>query len=172
MRVLLIQMPFFTLDTASISLSLIKAALDRADVACDLKYFNLEFGKRLGAGLYGWIAGNSPQYLLFGDLVFVSSLHGVPLPVDRVRALAEPLATPGVPVIPEEILEAFEDIEKAAAEFIEDKLESIDWANYDLVGFNTMFQIAPVLAMARHIKGLPHPPRIIPGRQLLRRRDG
>ena len=46
MRVLLIQMPFFTLDTPSISLSLLKAALDRSGLQCDLKYFNVDFGEQ------------------------------------------------------------------------------------------------------------------------------
>lgn len=163
MRVLLIQMPFFTLDTPSISLSLLKAALDRSGLQCDLKYFNVDFGERLGVDLYSWIAGSSPPYLLFGDLVFAPSLHDTHISIDRLRALIAPLGTPGVPQVPEAIIDRYPDIVEAAHRFLDDKLRETDWSNYQLVGFSTMFQIAPALAMARRVKSLANSPAVILG---------
>ena len=163
MRVLLVQMPFFTLDTASISLSLVKAAVEEAGDHCDLRYLNLEFGRRLGSDLYTWVAGNSPPYLLFGDLLFAQSLHGETVSKEELRALAAPLRTPGVPEITPEIIESFPELCRAATQFIDDQLREVSWTDYDLVGFNTMFQIAPVLAMAKRVKELPGAPRVILG---------
>ena len=56
MRVLLVQMPFFLLDTPSISLALLKASLEDAGLECDVRYLNLEFAKKIGKvmELYGY----------------------------------------------------------------------------------------------------------------------
>lgn len=163
MRVLLVQMPFFTLDTPSISLSLVKASLEREGIDCDLDYFNLDFGDRLGIDLYSWIAGSSPPYLLFGDLLFTPVLREREVPVERLRELIRPLGTPGVPPVPEEMVDAFPDLVEAARRFVQEKLRSVPWSSYDLAGFATMFQIAPALAMSRLVKGLPDAPRVILG---------
>jgi ribosomal peptide maturation radical SAM protein 1 len=163
MRVLLLQLPFFTLDTPSISLSLVKASLDRAGVPCDLRYLNLEFGDWLGTDLYSWVAGSAPPYLLFGDLVFTPALRGYPLPVTRLRELIAPLGTPGVPQVPEAMIEAYPALSEAAERFLREKLAEIPWHRYDLVGMGTMFQIVPALAFARMIKTLERPPRVILG---------
>src|SRR3954454_1428253 len=131
MRALLVQMPFFTVDTPSISLALIKAALERAGHECDIAYFNLDFGDRLGVDLYTWIAGSSPPYLLFGDLIFTPSLHDEPITLKRLRALIAPLETPGVPPVPEQIIEAFPELVATAHDFLHEKLGAIDWSAYD-----------------------------------------
>ena len=102
MRVLLIQMPFHTPDMPSISLALLKAALQRAGYACDLLYFNLEFWRRLGHETYSWIGGYSPPSLLFGDLVFAPSLHGSDISRARLEELAnsvEQALKTGVPLV-------------------------------------------------------------------------
>jgi len=156
-------MPFFTADTASISLSLLKGALHRAGHECDIEYFNLDFAERLGLGLYNWIAGDAPPYLLFGDLVFAPTLHDTVISEDRLRELMAPLGTPGLHDVPENVVAAFPRLVEIAHKFMEERFETTDWSAYDLIGFSTMFQIAPPLAMARRIKRLTHPPKVIIG---------
>ena len=164
-RVLLIQMPFFVLDTPNVSLSNLRGALEANGFACDLKYLNIELGKRLGVGLYTWIAAQAPSMLLFGDLIFAPILHGRRLSLDRLKKLAEPFrAAPGGAESLETIVEAYPDLVATAQAFLTDMLHKIDWSQYPLVGFNTMFQTAPSLAMARMLKSsLANPPKIILG---------
>jgi ribosomal peptide maturation radical SAM protein 1 len=164
-RVLLIQMPFFVFETPSISLSNLRGALEKAGFECDIKYLNIEFGKRLGVGLYTWIATQSPSRMLFGDLVFAPLLHDRDIRPERIRKLSEPLlALPDGAAILETIVENYPQLVAAAEQFLADMLEQIDWPAYSLVGFNTMFQTAPALAMARLLKErIPRPPRIVLG---------
>src|SRR5260370_14821288 len=119
-------MPFFTIDTESIRLSMVKAALTRAGYDCDIEYLNLEFGDRLGVDLYSWIAGDSPPYILFGDLIFPPSLHNSTITVARLRELIAPLATPGVPNEPPEVAAAFPALVKAASELLHHTLTEIE----------------------------------------------
>jgi ribosomal peptide maturation radical SAM protein 1 len=157
-------MPFFPIDIPSISLSLVKAALERAGFECDLEYLNVEFGKRLGVDLYGWIAMSSPSYLLFGDLIFAPALHDSHMNIDRLRELVAPSKTLGVSPVPDEIVEAYPDLVETARHLLYDKLREIDWSKYGLVGFGTIFQIAPALAMARLVKTfVENPPPVILG---------
>ncbi len=163
MRVLLIQMPFFTLDTPSISLALVKASLEDAGFQCDQRYLSLEFGKRLGAEVYSWIAGAAPPYLLFGDLIFTPSLHGSSIDRSRIDGLMATLGQHGDPVVPTPMIELFPELVERADEFLLDSLRGIEWSRYGLVGFGTMFQIAPALAMARLVKSLDAAPPVILG---------
>jgi ribosomal peptide maturation radical SAM protein 1 len=156
-------MPFFTLDSPSIGLSLLKAALVSDGVDCELKYFNLELGKQIGADVYSFIAGSVPVHLLFGDLIFAPSVHGTAIDPERVRSLLPRPGTPGRMELPEELVEVFPDLVRAAAELIDAVIASVDFGRYDLVGLGTMFTIAPALALAKRIKALPNPPPIVIG---------
>ncbi len=157
-------MPFFAVEMPSLSLSLIKAALERAGFGCDVKYVNVEFGKRVGLDLYRWIAHNSPTYLLFGDLVFAPALHDSPISIGRVRALVAPKGTLGVRPFRDDIVDAYPQLVEAARDLLNDTLLDIDWSRYGLVGFATTFQVAPALAMARLLKtSLASPPPVILG---------
>jgi len=163
-RILLIQMPFFLFETPSISLSNLRAALEREGFDCDIKYLNIEFGKRLGVGLYTWVASQSPSRILFGDLIFASMLHDRPITPERLRRMAEPLRKGPDGASLERVADTYSDLVATAKTFLKDMLRTIHWSDYALVGFNTMFQTAPSLAMARMIKAaVSEPPKIILG---------
>ncbi len=163
MRVLLIQMPFFALDTPSISLALVKAALERAGFACDVRYLNIELGKMLGEDTYSWVGGSAPPYLLLGDLVFTPSLRGTRLTRERLRTLATAARGPGELSIPASMIERYPKLAAQAGKLIDRSLREIEWSRYGLVGFGTMFHIAPALAMAKHVKAREMPPPVILG---------
>lgn len=162
-RVLLIQMPFFTLDTPGIALPLLRAVLERNDIKCDLGYFHLDFAHRVGAELYSWIGGGSPALLLLGDLLFAPILHDSDPSPDRLEKLVARLGAPGDLEVPDAVVRLYPQLVTTAREFLQDKLRETDWRRYDLVGFGTMFQTAPSLAMARLVKSLAHSPPVILG---------
>jgi ribosomal peptide maturation radical SAM protein 1 len=162
MRVLLLQMPFFLLDTPSIGLALIKASLEVEGIQCDLRYLNLEFGKKIGNEVYSWISWVGPRKLLIGDLVFAPSLHDDAKDRSRIQDLMAFLSQPDFGV-PTRMIELFPELVDKAEEFLADKLREIEWDRYGLVGFGTMFQIAPALALAKRIKSLDAAPPVILG---------
>jgi ribosomal peptide maturation radical SAM protein 1 len=156
-------MPFFRLVTPSISLSNLRGALEASGFACDLKHLNVEMGKRLGLDLYTWIAELAPVPLLFADLVFAPLVYDRRISSDRLKELAQPFRTARWPNLAE-ALEVYSDLVESARAFVTDMLHEIEWSEYPLVGFNTMFHVAPSLAMARRLKAaLPNPPKVIFG---------
>jgi hypothetical protein len=163
MRVLLVQMPFFTVDSPSIGLSMVSGALADAGHECDIEYFNLELGARLGTDLYTWIARDSPTHLRLGDLIFAPLIRDSDLSLERWRSLISPSGRLGVLSVPEEIIQAFPKLVAASRRFLEDMLQETRWSDYDLVGMSTMFTIAPALALARRIKSLRNAPPVILG---------
>jgi len=162
-RVLLLQLPFFTLDSPSIALSLLKASLKEANIPCDLLYRNLDFGKQLGPELYSFIAGSVPVHSLYGDLLFAEELQQRRVDRDRVQELVHPPGAPGRMELPESLIEVFPELVQQSRAFLDETMEVIDWSAYQLVGLSTMFTIAPSLALAKRISALPDAPRIVLG---------
>src|SRR5512147_259923 len=121
MRVALVQMPFFTLDVPSIALSLLQATLQAAGHACDIKYFNLDFGERIGVDVYSWIAASVPNQLLLGDLVFAPCIHDSGLDPARLRELGTPRGTRAAQALPEALIESFPELVAAAKAFVAEK---------------------------------------------------
>ncbi|HUI87213.1 MAG TPA: RiPP maturation radical SAM C-methyltransferase [Anaerolineales bacterium] len=155
-RVMLINMPFATRWTPSIGLSLLKAALLREGIACDLKYFNLDFAARIGGDLDDEIVHFIFDPLL-GEWLFAGDLFGDRIPsAERYFAeLLDPiLATQTFPPLhishqKEQILH----IRAQVGPFLDDCLESVDWNEYAIVGFTTVFeQNVASLALARRLK--------------------
>src|SRR4051812_32007261 len=78
MRVALVNMPFFTVYHPSIGLGLLKAALARDGVACDVLNLNIECGEWTGLSDYNAISHSisSVYNALIGEWVFSRSLFG------------------------------------------------------------------------------------------------
>jgi ribosomal peptide maturation radical SAM protein 1 len=149
MRVLLVAMPFGKIDRPSIALGLLKAALAREHVDCDVAYLNLAFAAGIGAQSYDRVAG-ARQRTLAGDWVFAGCLYdGAPQRegdyVERVLRAEWRLG--------EEDIEAVLAARAFAPRFLEGVLTDLRWADYALVGFTCSFgQTVPSLALARLLK--------------------
>lgn len=78
-RTLLVNMPFAGRRTPSVGLSLLKAALERDGLPCDIRYFNLTFAELIGSTRYDQIAEVYTSRLL-GEWLFARELHGDRLP--------------------------------------------------------------------------------------------
>ena len=78
-RVMLINMPFATRWGPAIGLSLLKAALLRDGVACDLKYFNQMFATAIGGDFDDQI-GHFIFDPLLGEWLFAEDLFGDRIP--------------------------------------------------------------------------------------------
>ena len=83
---LLISMPFGSLFSPSIGLSLLRAALDRDGLPCEIRYFNQRFAARIGDRIYDRVSTAGSRALL-GDWIFAASLFASPTTVARSSVL-------------------------------------------------------------------------------------
>ena len=74
-RVLLVNMPFGNLRWPHLGLGLLKAALARRNIPCDVAYFNFDFAELLGLEHYHWLADHF-AFVLGGERLFARHYFG------------------------------------------------------------------------------------------------
>src|SRR5689334_13580964 len=75
-RVLLIVMPFLPLVRPALGAGLLKAELERAGIACDVRHLHFAFADRIGVPAYQRIADDTPTHDLAGEWIFTPALYG------------------------------------------------------------------------------------------------
>ena len=151
-RVLLINMPFLNLRWPNLGPSLLKAALTRRGIGCDMAYFNFDFAERVGRKRYDWIA-DCFAFVLGGERLFAKHYFGDKLPDDGsyyrdVLLAADPELTGGD-------RSDFEQIGRHVEPLLDDCMAAIDWKQHCVVGFAASFQqTMPSVCLARRIKQL------------------
>lgn len=165
MRILLIQPPFWGVNSPSIGLSYLKASLLAAGMDAELLYSNLDFAHRIGREDYDTIQARLPVDLLFGDLVFGAALQGESARVDGIPDLMRSVISrpPATRAVPDAFLDRFPGFSQAAVRFVQDFKEAAPWKGWDLVGFTTTFTLVPALAMAKAMKETEGAPRVVFG---------
>jgi ribosomal peptide maturation radical SAM protein 1 len=150
MRVLLVCMPFASLDAPALGLSTLKAGLLREGMACDVRYFNVAMAERIGRSSYEAVCNRIPHWSLAGEWAFTHCLYG-----DE--------ADPGTQYVDEVLrkrlglgaatLEVVLSARAAAPALIEQALRDVAWDEYDVVGFTSSnAQNVASLALARRVK--------------------
>ncbi|HUH95913.1 MAG TPA: RiPP maturation radical SAM C-methyltransferase [Anaerolineales bacterium] len=155
-RVMLINMPFATRWGPAIGLSLLKGALLRDGVACDLKYFNHLFAASIGGDFDDQIVHFIFDPLL-GEWLFAEELFG-----DRIPSADEYFAEVFDPIMetqkfPESHVSRQKGellrIREKVGPFLDECLAAVDWNEYAIVGFTSVFQQnVASLALARRLK--------------------
>ena len=161
-RVLLVNMPLGSLRWPHLGLGLLKAALAREDIACDVAYFNFELAERVGLDHYHWLADHF-AFVLGGERLFAKHYFAErALPSDddyyhNVLLAADPDMT-------EADHAAYLDTERHIEPFLDACIGAVDWSRYTVVGFSASFQqTMPSLCLARRIKQLRPEIRIVFG---------
>lgn len=156
---ILINMPFGGAHAPSIGLSLLKAALDRDGLPCEIRYLNQQFAERIGDEQYERIATGGSRALL-GDWIFAERLFGDQIPPPE-RYFSEILHARRGELIDNDLETVHADDDAAAmlavrAEvepYLQHCLESVPWEQFALVGFTTLhFQTTASLALAVRLK--------------------
>ncbi len=157
-RVLLVTMPFGTTLRPSIGLSLLKAALVRDGLPCEVHYFNLRFAERVGGQRYESIAVGVRQ--LAGEWIFAADLFGDRIPPPE-RYFSEVLRRPRAKPIGDEQPDVSSprsqaellELRAQVGPFLNECLAGVSWDEYALVGFSTTFlQNTASLALARRLR--------------------
>ena len=162
MKVLLVSMPWATVDSPSLALGILKRELSELDdIEVRTIYANIDY--------VDWMSARSPfssgdhihlfsyrnyayfsarnYFLGLGDWVFSSALHGVPS--WRISEFRERL-TEGME---SRMIEFTEALHKLAPAFVEELADRLIAMNPDVIGFTTTFQQnAASLALASAIK--------------------
>jgi ribosomal peptide maturation radical SAM protein 1 len=161
LRVALVNMPWSWADTPSIQCGLLQAVVNRAGHHCDVRYLNVELSARLGHEIYDRISEmNDDRFHQLGEWLFSYAAFG------DVQPEADYFAEyPEVPAAWAAILEGGPDQlvtyrREILPAWIDDCVESVDWASYDAVGFSSTFlQNTASFALGRRLKarfpGLP-----------------
>ena len=153
-RVLLVSMPFGALDRPALGLSLLKPALARRGIECDIRYLNFAFAEMLGADLYRWIGSDLPYTAFAGDWTFTDALYGKS--AERTQAYADEILRGGWNLTDNDLGNILA-VRRMTEPFLETCMRSIRWSDYAMVGFTSTFeQNLASLAMAKRIKAA-HP---------------
>jgi len=153
-KVLLLNMPFTTITYPPIAICLLKACLEKENITCDTRFFNLDFASMMDIDTYESICNEQNGDLFFGERLFASEVYNEnSLCPDagyveflKKKCPASDFYIKNYPLILSRI-----------KDFLDYCIESINWDDYYLVGFTTMFeQNMPSLALAKRIKSL-HP---------------
>jgi ribosomal peptide maturation radical SAM protein 1 len=145
-RVLLVSMPFVSISTPSIGISILKSVLDGHGIPCDLRYANLRFAEWVGFETYSVLDERVSDALFAGDWLFAQHLFGDRLELD---VYAETLRVNTTKAEYTRIMEA----RSAVAPFLDACLDEFRIDDYDVIGFTTTFeQNLASLAASRLIK--------------------
>jgi ribosomal peptide maturation radical SAM protein 1 len=148
-RILLISMPWHALERPSLGLSLLKAALERNDHTCDIRYLGFDLADSIGIDDYLWVHGELPYTAFAGDWLFTEALYGRRHGADK-RYFAEVWRGQWQLTMPE--WERLLRIRRRVEPFL-DHCDRLPWEEYDVVGFTSTFeQNIASLALARRIK--------------------
>ncbi|HEY8132325.1 MAG TPA: RiPP maturation radical SAM C-methyltransferase [Thermoanaerobaculia bacterium] len=150
-RVALVNMPLASSTRPSIQLGLLQAILAGHDIAASSHYLNLQFAARLGWERYEKFVWRG--YSL-GEWIFSRAAFG-----DRA-----PESQPYLDAFTDELASVYEKAqcgpdfllqlrERDAPAFIDQCVDMVAWAEYDVVGFTSTFQQnCAALALARRLK--------------------
>ncbi len=152
MNIALICMPFANFMMPSLGISLLQAGLRREGVSCDIHYLNLPFASRIGCLSYLSLGITSHQSSLAGEWLFAAELFGADPQRDQAYIeviLKRKFREDFPPSIRRRLLE----VRGCIRRFLDECLQRVPWARYDVVGFTSSFQQnLASLALAKRIK--------------------
>ncbi len=154
-KVLLLSMPFGSLDRPALGISLLKAHLVEHGVACDIRYLAFTFAELVGCEEYRWISSEVAYTAFAGDWAFTHTLYGE-RPGAEKRYVHEILVQAWQ--LDESAIRRIMRVRSLASYFLDYCLEIVPWEEYAIVGFTSTFeQNIASLALAKRIKAAhPH----------------
>ena len=158
MSVLLVSMPFAALERPSLGLSLLKSALQREGVDCQVRYLGFRFAEFIGFDSYQFLHSGLPYTAFAGDWLFTRSLYG-----DRPESDAAYVETVLHRTwrLDADQIARIVGLRAYCDHFLDHCMETLPLADHDVIGFTSTFeQNIPSLALARRIKAA-YPEKVI-----------
>lgn len=153
-KVLLLSLPFGSLDRPALGISLLKARLAEQDVACDTRYLTFTFAELVGCEEYRWISSEVAYTAFAGDWTFTHALYGE-RPEAEKRYIHEILCKTWQ--LDESAISRILHVRSSSTYFLDYCMDIVPWEEYAIVGFTSTFeQNIASLALAKRIKA-EHP---------------
>jgi len=135
-RVLLAQMPMGLVQVPSLALSLLKPALVRAGIPCDVRYLNVEF---LTTFLGGY--GSIGPYVRMVENQQLSEICAAHFSMSRFghNPARDEIVTSILETADAEQRALIDKVVQSVSAFLDYCLEAVDWSQYALVGFTSLF---------------------------------
>jgi len=151
-RVLIVNMPFSNLRWPNLGPSLLKAALARRGIGCEVAYFNFDFAELVGLDRYYWIADHF-AFVMGGERLFAARYFHGRLPDDESYYREVLLAAD--PELDDRDRRDYQETARHVGAFLDHCTAAVDWSRYDVVGFATSFQQTMAsVCLAERIKRL------------------
>jgi ribosomal peptide maturation radical SAM protein 1 len=147
--VVLVNMPFASVDWPALGLSSLKAVLEADQIGCDVAYENTVYAAEMDTELYTQIANHT--MVLLGEWIFAAALFEDEAPGgDYITEVLIPRGK-----IPASELPAIRKLRAQARSFIEAAAERVLARAPEVVGLTSVFQQhTPALALARQLRRL------------------
>jgi ribosomal peptide maturation radical SAM protein 1 len=156
--VLLVVMPFASIERPQISVSTLKAQLLSQGVPCDIAYLNLGFAAAVGYDLYTWFTNYYNYSVFAGERAFARVLFPQLISQDD-RYLRDILV--GQASFSSQQIERVVRLCSLAQPFLEYCFHAVDWKRYSVIGFTSTFeQNLASLALSRRLKD-SYPDKVI-----------
>ncbi len=151
MSVALVCMPFGPPDRPSLGISILAADLRNRNIKCDVHYLNLQFHEEVDdyapIQIYN---GTSQPFELLGEYIFRDTLFEKS-PNDHLEKILSNSVTKSLDI--NQLRKSALIAKNASHSFLDRCLDTIDWKQYSVVGFTSMFQQQVAsLALAKKIK--------------------
>jgi ribosomal peptide maturation radical SAM protein 1 len=151
-RVLLVVPPFHQVFIPAIGVSLLKAALARLGIPCDVWYLNVRYAERLGTDLYTSIASEGRFRALAGEWVFAGDLFGERAP-DPGGYLEAVLLGRFGDVYDRAFADRLAALRAGVPAFLDEAMDAVAWDQYAVVGVSSTYQQnCAGLAVLRRLK--------------------
>src|SRR3954451_13372676 len=125
-RVLLVVPPFYQVFTPALGVSLLKAALARDGIPCDVLYANIRYAEPIGPRLYTRIAGEGRFDALVGEWLFAGDLFGERAP-DPAAYLDDVLLGRFAGEFDREFVAELRGLRSEVPAFLDDVLAQVEW---------------------------------------------
>jgi ribosomal peptide maturation radical SAM protein 1 len=159
--VVLASLPLSSARYPSLALGLLKAAIARLGIACEVRYFSLDYVEEVGIDTFECLSDTEIYTALAGEWVFSAAARGTsPATIDEAdeRYLTDIFQAQCPPrELVSRLLLVLAAREGAAA-FIDRCVAEVDWTRCAVLGISTSFQQNMAsLAFARRVKAkFPH----------------
>jgi ribosomal peptide maturation radical SAM protein 1 len=151
-QVALVYAPFGACRSPALGISLLKSALAREGIPCDIHYLNLALADQIGMRSYELIADGLRPPTLLGEWLFAPALFGEDARADTdyvERILWGEYRGTFSPEVVGELLR----IRDSLPAFVDACTDRVDWSRYGWIGFSSSFhQHCASLALAQRIK--------------------
>lgn len=152
MRVLLVSMPMASLHHPAIGLALLKGVLNKIGIATDVRHFYLDFAEHVGIETYEALNDDRYFLALVGEWIFKPAVHEVNA-ADDIAYFSRVLMKEYKDFLNADRLIRIMDARKKVCAFIDQCVQGVDWARYEVIGFSTSFQQNMAsLALAKRVK--------------------